>query len=130
MKYLSLIIIQLLLACSTPKSGPSAITPEPKLSDSQGKPAFVEFTQVKMLHQPPPPPYPIDAKLSHTEGTVIVEIVVNPKGEVESAKALSGPPELLEYAQSWVLKWKFAPALLDGRPQYARFKLTMPFRLK
>jgi hypothetical protein len=47
-----------------------------------------------------------------------------------SAVAKEGPPQLRPTAEAYAMQWKFEPAMLNGAPQYARFKLTMPFRLR
>lgn len=89
-----------------------------------------DFSQIKIKLQPPPPPYPAMAKIAKIQGTVVVEIVVGPDGVPVSAHALDGPPQLRPTAENYAMQWRFEPALLNGVPQYARFKLTMPFRLR
>jgi TonB family protein len=59
----------------------------------------------------------------------VVEVVVDTKGRVTSAKALEGPEALQATAVDYGKGWRFEPAKLDGKPVRARFKLTMPFRL-
>lgn len=97
-----------------------------------GRPGAVDFDfkQIRVRYQPPPPPYPFEAKIHHIQGVAIVGIVVSPAGLPVQAEALAGPPELLATAIRYALAWKFEPALLNGVPQYARFKLTMPFHLR
>jgi protein TonB len=89
-----------------------------------------DFSQVKIKYQPPAPPYPALAKIAKIQGTVVVEIVIGPDGVPTDAIAKEGPPQLRDYAASWAKTWRFEPAMLNGQPQYARFRLTMPFRLK
>jgi protein TonB len=141
MKTVLIFGLPILISCSSPRSQP---TPKPAQKNEATRSAAsasqspisgssiadFNFTQVKVIFQPPPPPYPETAKQKRVAGTVVVEIVVNPNGDVQTAKALSGPQELYEYAENWAIRWKFSPAMLDGVAQYARFKLTMPFRLK
>ena len=95
-----------------------------------GKVVDFDFSQIKVKYQPPAPPYPPLAKIAKIQGTVVVEIVVGPDGVPTSATAKEGPPQLRPTAEAYAMQWKFEPALLNGQPQYARFKLTMPFRLK
>ena len=78
----------------------------------------------------PAPPYPTSAKMHRVQGTVVVELIVDPEGRVARAEALEGPGPLLLTAIGYALDWKFQPALLNGVPQYARFRLTMPFRFR
>jgi len=103
--------------------------PEPT-SDGGAKQADFVFIQMRVKMQPPPPPYPPLAKVSGIQGTVVVELVVNPEGVPISAAALSGPIELTPAAVLYGLDWRFEPATLNGVPQTARFRLTMPFNLR
>lgn len=87
------------------------------------------FDQIQVTYRPDPPAYPAEAKAKGITGTVIVEVLVDRDGRVESAKAIEGPEELRATAVAYASAWKFKPAVLDGKPVQARFKLTMPFRL-
>jgi protein TonB len=89
-----------------------------------------DFSQIKIKLQPPPPPYPAMAKIAKIQGTVIVEIVVGPDGVPVSARALDGPPQLRPTAENYAMQWRFEPAMMNGQPVNAKFKLTMPFRLR
>ncbi|HLO66806.1 MAG TPA: energy transducer TonB [Holophaga sp.] len=89
-----------------------------------------DFSQMKIKFQPPAPPYPPLAKIARIQGTVVVEIVVGPDGIPQSAHAVEGPQQLRQTAEQYAMGWKFEPAMLNGVAQTARFKLTMPFRLK
>jgi protein TonB len=89
-----------------------------------------DFAQIKIKIQPPAPPYPAMAKIAKIQGTVIVEIVVGPDGVPVSARAVDGPPQLRPTAENYAMQWRFEPALMNGQPVNARFKLTMPFRLR
>jgi protein TonB len=88
------------------------------------------WDQMKVKFQPPAPQYPPLAKIARIQGTVVVEIIVGPDGIPTSAHAVEGPAQLRQCAEDYAMKWKFEPALLNGVPQTARFKLTMPFHLK
>jgi protein TonB len=89
-----------------------------------------DFSQMKVKYQPPPPPYPPLAKIARIQGTVVVEIIVGTDGIPTSAHAIEGPPQLRTVAENYAMGWKFEPAMLNGAPQTARFKLTMPFKLR
>lgn len=93
-------------------------------------PMHVDFEKIKVKHQPPAPPYPEGARSRGISGTVVVEITVDSTGTPVWAEVKSGPPELMLTALSYALQWQFEPALINGKPQYARFRLTMPFRLQ
>jgi protein TonB len=89
-----------------------------------------DFSQMKIKFQPPSPPYPPLAKIARIQGTVVVEITVGPDGIPTSAHAVEGPAQLRKVAEDYAMGWKFEPAMLNGVAQTARFKLTMPFKLK
>jgi len=89
-----------------------------------------DFKQIQVLHQPEPPAYPAEAKAQGIQGTVVVTLIVGTDGRVESAEAGEGPDELRPAAVAYAKGWRFKPAQVDGKPVKARFKLTMPFRLR
>ncbi|MBP1772009.1 MAG: Gram-negative bacterial TonB protein C-terminal [Holophagaceae bacterium] len=89
-----------------------------------------DFRQIKVRKQPAPPPYPQGAKERNIQGVVVINLMIDTTGLPRRAEAVSGPPELLMTAIRYALKWEFEPAMLNGIPQMARFKLTMPFRLR
>jgi len=88
-----------------------------------------DFSQVNIKYQPPAPAYPAMAKMARIQGTVVAEITIGPDGIPASAVAKEGPAQLRQHAVDYAMKWRFEPATLNGQPQYARFKLIMPFRL-
>ncbi|HEY2118936.1 MAG TPA: energy transducer TonB [Candidatus Acidoferrum sp.] len=54
------------------------------------------------------PDYPPVLRMRQIGGTVRLEIIITPKGIVESAKVLGGNPILAESAVAAVKKWKYA----------------------
>ena len=88
------------------------------------------FNKVHVRHQPEAPAYPAEAKAKRIQGTVVVVLVVGADGVPESAEATEGPEALRPTAVAYAKEWRFEPALVDGKPVKARFKLTMPFRLR
>lgn len=56
------------------------------------------------------PAYPELARKLNVNGTVRVELVVAPSGQVKSAKAIGGHPLLIEAAVSAAKQFKFAPS--------------------
>lgn len=89
-----------------------------------------EFSQIIVKHQPEAPDYPTDAKAQRIQGIVVVALTIGTDGKVTSAKALSGPQELQACAVNYAKAWEFEPAKSNGKAVPARFKLTMPFRLR
>lgn len=93
-------------------------------------PVEMEWTKVRVKHQPDAPAYPPEAKAQRIQGTVVVVVTIDTQGKVQDAKAISGPPELHACAVGYARTWEFEPVQVKGKSVPARFKLTMPFRLR
>ena len=102
----------------------------PKVEAAASDPVDMDFKQIRVKHQPDAPAYPPEAKAQRIQGTVVVVLVIDRQGKVQQAKALSGPEELHACAVGYAKAWEFEPAMIKGKPVSARFKLTMPFRLR
>jgi len=74
------------------------------------------------------PRYPPAAFRAHVQGTVVVEAVVGPEGEVKQLSVISGPPLLRDEAVNAVRSGKFVPARVNGRPVSAPTKVEVNFR--
>jgi protein TonB len=64
----------------------------------------------------PQPMYPDVAKRMRVVGTVEVEVIIDTNGKVISAKAVKGPPLLMQAAEQAAKQAKFTPTLLSGQP--------------
>jgi protein TonB len=64
----------------------------------------------------PQPPYPPIALAAKQSGTVVVQILIDEKGNVISARALSGPSLLQDAAEKAARRAKFSPTTLGGVP--------------
>lgn len=125
----ALLLVASLGVASLSASAPT--TPEsPTSAPETAGPVDMDFSQIKVKVQPPAPAYPPDAKEARIQGTVVVRVVIDVDGKVTEAKALSGPAELQACAVEYAKAWEFEPARVKGKPMPARFKLTMPFRLR
>lgn len=77
------------------------------------------------------PRYPEPARAAHLHGTVVVELRIDPEGEVASATVLKGLPlGLSEAALDAVRQWRFAPSTIDGQPVSVRYVISVIFRLQ
>jgi protein TonB len=83
------------------------------------------FSQIEITFKPADPTWPPLARASRTTGTVMVQVVIGPDGIPTSAKAISGPPILHKASEDYAKKWRFKPALEDGRPVSGAFKLNV-----
>lgn len=77
----------------------------------------------------PPPQYPRLARITHTEGPVLLQAVISRSGRVISARVLSGPRLLRGAASNAVRHWRYRPYLVDGRPVDVATVVTVDFRL-
>lgn len=109
---------------------PGPVPPIPELSPEA--PLLLDFSQIKIAHQPPPPSYPSDAKARRMMTNLVMEIVVDSQGKPVSCRPEPGPwlGFFAPTGAAYGMKWSFQPALLNGVPMPARFRLNMPFRLR
>lgn len=77
----------------------------------------------------PEPDYPRLARMAHVEGPVVVRALVARSGEVISTRALSGPRLLRTAAAHDVLRWRYRPYAVNGRPTEVTTVVTVDFRL-
>lgn len=75
------------------------------------------------------PQYPPLARQAHTQGDVVVQIVVDKSGNVADQKVISGPVVLRQAAVDAVRRWKYAPPALDGQPITVQMLVTLRFQL-
>ena len=97
---------------------------------SPNAPLLISSSQIAIVNQPSPPPYPSDAKNLGIQGDVLIEIWINENGVPTNAFALAGPSELRETAVLYAKQWKFS--LINPNPIKTtfRFRMVMPFRLR
>jgi protein TonB len=73
------------------------------------------------------PEYPTLARETHIQGTVVVEAVIDEKGNVVQARAVSGHPLLIAAALKAVLQWKYDPTSLNGQPVSVELQVQVDF---
>jgi protein TonB len=80
----------------------------------------------------PPPPYPATARRRGWEGKVLLRVEVSASGSVRDVviEKSSGYSCLDEAAQQAVYRWRFKPALQNGRPVPGQVKVPIHFNLK
>lgn len=82
-----------------------------------------------MLYAPIRPVYPQIARVTGTQGTVVVEAVISKTGRIESAHVVSGPPMLRQAALDAVVAAHYHPYLLTGVPVEVETTVTVVFKL-
>jgi TonB family protein len=78
-----------------------------------------------------PPEYTDEAREAKVQGVVILETVIDEKGNVTDVRVLKGLPSGLdEAALEAVRTWKFNPAKMDGKPVPVYYTLTVNFTME
>lgn len=82
----------------------------------------------RALHLPLPN-YPHHARSLGIAGTVIVEVMIDERGRVIEAKAVSGPKQLFVSAIDAARQAKFSPTLLSGAPVKVKGRISYNFKM-
>ncbi|HEY7353451.1 MAG TPA: energy transducer TonB [Terriglobales bacterium] len=109
---------------------PSA--PAADTGDARSKPVRVRVSQAvtqAMVSTRVPPVYPRDAKIARIQGSVVMSVVIDRNGNVQSLKVISGHPMLAQAAIDAVKHWKYRPYLLNGDPVEVDTQVTVNFTL-
>jgi len=75
------------------------------------------------------PKYPPLAKDTHVQGDVVLDCVIDPRGDVTQMHVLSGQPLLIQAAYAAVGQWKYRPTLLNGVPVSVAMEVTVHFSM-
>ncbi len=75
------------------------------------------------------PEYPADAREARIQGVVILGVIINKEGNVESIQLISGHPMLAPAAIEAVKQWKYKPYLLNGNPVEVDTQIQVNFTL-
>lgn len=77
----------------------------------------------------PDPIYPALAKQARIAGDVVIDAVIDVKGNVVEMQVLSGHPLLVPAALDALRKWKYQPTILNDEPVPVQLIVTIKFRL-
>jgi TonB family protein len=83
----------------------------------------------KMLIHQVNPVYPREARKNHSQGDVILQVIIDDQGNVLKLKPLQGEPVLADAAIDAVKQWKFRPYLLNGEPMKVEAQITIGFHM-
>ena len=75
------------------------------------------------------PVYPTLAQAARKEGVVILEAVIDARGNVTTVKVLRSIQLLDQAAVDAVRQWRFTPTLLNGEPVPIVMTVTVDFKL-
>ncbi len=104
------------------------------LTVGQGTQEAQEPARVGGTIQPPKtvkrvrPEYPAEARRAGLEGAVVLECMIDTDGRVINVEFLKGPVPLKESAVAAVRKWRYSPALLEGRAVPVIMTVTLNFK--
>ena len=122
-------IFGLLLVLAAPL-GLSAAGRNPGLGSEDSGPLKIsqDIQSLRIIDQVKPA-YPELAKLSRTEGTVILQILISKDGKVTKVEIVSGPALLTRAAQEAVKQWKYKPTIVGGQAVEVITPVTLQFHL-
>jgi periplasmic protein TonB len=75
----------------------------------------------------PAPEYPLLAKQAHIAGTVVIEAIIDERGNVKEARAISGQPLLVPAALKAVSLRRYEPTILDSEPTPIELTVEVSF---
>lgn len=77
-----------------------------------------------------PPVYTEEARKARVTGAVVVEAIIDERGDVTNVRVLQGLPMGLDQAALEAVRtWKFKPAMSQGKPVKVYYNLKVNFRL-
>lgn len=91
-------------------------------------PRKTDLQSVRVLHQPPSPGFPEEAKVEGTSGEVQMLLTVGTDGVPGTITILSGSPRYVDIAKRFASQWRFAPYLVQGLPAPFQFRLAMTWK--
>lgn len=75
------------------------------------------------------PQYPPIAKITRTQGEVVLAAVIGRDGRIENLRTVSGHPYLVPAAVQAVQQWRYRPTMLNGQPVEVETQVTVRFTL-
>lgn len=100
----------------------------PYLGPVQEGPPDREFMVITRV----PPQYPYRAERKGIEGWVKVSFLITEQGDVQDVVLVDSKPKGIfdNAAAKAVMRWKFKPRIVDGKPAAARAEQVLTFRLE
>jgi len=114
---------------SAASAGPHVTVGQPAARASSAPVPVSSGVLAGNLIAPIHPEYPQIAKITHTEGAVVIDAIISRTGSIESAHVLSGPPMLQAAALAAVRQARYRPFLLNGQPTEVQTTITINFHM-
>jgi protein TonB len=111
-------------------TGTSASPPQPKPQPAHKIVRVGSGLKPPRLIRSVDPEYPALGRQLHLSGTVVVDAVIDERGNVVQARVVSGHPLLVNAALQAVLQWKYEPTSLNGQPISVELEAQVLFKLK
>jgi protein TonB len=103
----------------------AAYKPAPAVADS-----VVHASVLQDVADSNPPKYPKKAVKNKLEGVVRMDAYIDPDGKVKSLYTSEGNLILADAASHAIRKWRFHPAVMNGKPVQDRVRIKVEFRLE
>ncbi len=75
------------------------------------------------------PIYPLEARISHIQGVVLLQATIGKDGLIHNLKVMSGHPILVEAARGAVEQWRYRPYVLKGNPVEVETVIRVEFHM-
>ena len=108
---------------------PAAPAPRVEPKPAQKPPHVSAGVAAGQLIAPIRPIYPMLARETHTQGTVVVEATISTTGRIENPRVVSGPALLVHAAAEAVAAARYKPFLLNGVPVEVETTIRVVFTL-
>jgi TonB family protein len=118
----SLAPVLLALGVAFAGAAPLLAQDEPLAAGSEGIPVPKKTKHVQ-------PTYPADALAQGVRGIVILDIVVDAQGKIESTNVIRSVPGLDEAAIAAARQWEYEPTKVSGKPVRVRITVPITFAL-
>jgi TonB family protein len=82
---------------------------------------------LKVIERNIDPEYPAATRLSRISGTVVIDAIIDERGNVVQARVVSGHPLLVAAALRAVKQWKYEPSSLNGQPVSVELEVQVHF---
>ena len=104
------------------------------IEDSSKIPKFVDFSQLDKKPQvryADSPRYPFEMQRQGINGTVVLNFIVDEKGNVRDPYEVSSSHrEFVKPALDAIVKWRFSPGMKNGKAVTTRMQLPVAFKIQ
>jgi TonB family protein len=99
----------------------------PSAHESSSPPTVSQVTPAALIYKVNPE-YPAIARSARVQGSVVMRAVIGTDGAIQQLELIKGNPLLVNAAMQAAKKWRYRPALLDGKPVEIETTVTINFK--